>query len=184
MIGNGTPAAPAEAAGTILPAPPQMRELDFLLGTHRCDYIPPPIEKPATVWMTVHKALGGHYYYNSVVFVPGDIHALLVYGWNPVDQTFVGQYHDTWGTTGAVNSPGWQDGHLVFTGSVNQVAAPSATGVAAGVRLALQDDYTIVGDGQFTLVQTFTLPDGTSYQGRYECHRSDDDAATRGDPNH
>lgn len=165
---DSQPRAPRTA---VLPPPPQVRGLDFLLGAYKCAYTPPPGLDPAVVYMTTRRALDGHYYYIDIVIVPGDVHGLLLYGWNPVNGNFIGQYHDNWGSSGTSVSPGWQDGHLIFSGPLIQVIAPSATGVAPGVPMSLKDDYTVPDPGHYIDVQTITLEDGSTGVGSYDCHR-------------
>ncbi|WP_307821561.1 hypothetical protein [Streptomyces coffeae] len=154
-----------------LPAPPQMRDLDFLLGTYTCDYTPPPGGKPAVLGMTTKKAMGGHYYYTDATLEPGKVVGRSSFGWNPVDNTFINQYHDNWGSSGNYSSPGWKNGHLMFKGPLNQVVTPDAGGSTEGIKLGLVDDYQILGPGHFRDNTSFTFPDGTVLRGSYDCHR-------------
>ncbi len=154
-----------------LPAPPQMRDLDFLLGTYTCDYTPPPGGKPAVLRMTTKKAMGGHYYYTDATLEPGKVVGRSSFGWNPVDKTFINQYHDNWGSSGTYTSSGWKNGHLIFKGPLNQVVKPDASGNTEGIKLGLVDDYQILGPGHFKDNTSFTFPDGNVLRGSYDCRR-------------
>ncbi|BCB82754.1 hypothetical protein [Phytohabitans suffuscus] len=166
--GHGRPAP--------VPAPPQVRQMDFLLGKYDCR-LPDDPTGPVQVRWNTRRGLDGHYYYAEVwqffynAAVP-DVHALGVYGWNPVDQRITLQYHDNWGSAGTGSSPGWQDGHLRFAGDLLQVTRPSPTGVTTGIHLRLTDDWVIVSPGHFTVAQVVTLPDGSSVTGAMDCRRA------------
>ncbi len=157
--------------GDPLPAPPQIRALDFLLGSYTCDYTPPPGGRPAVLKLTTKRAMDGHYLYTDATLEPGNVVGRSTFGWNPVDGTFINQYHDNWGSSGSYTSSGWQDGHLVFRGPLTQVITPNATGRTSGVKLNLLDNYQVLGRGHFKNATSFTFPDGSTLQGSYDCHR-------------
>jgi hypothetical protein len=150
-----------------LPAPPQMSALDPLLGKYRCDEKAAPDQR---FYLNTTRGMDGHFQYGDITIQPGDLHAQAVYGWDPVDGVYFSQYHDNWGSHSTTSSPGWKDGHLVFTGDIVQVAAPSATGHAQGAHLQLKDDYTVVRPGYFIAVTTVTF-NGVDYPHTYDCHR-------------
>ncbi|MBB5938681.1 DUF1579 family protein [Streptomyces zagrosensis] len=154
-----------------LPAPPQVRGLDFLLGTFTCDYAPPPGSKPATMTMTTKRAMGGHYYYTDATMQPGDVVGRATFGWDPVAKKFINQYHDNWGSSANYAAGPWKDGHLVFTGRLSQVVKPSPTGETTGVPIDLRDDYQVVNKNHFTNEQRMTFSDGTVLTGSYDCRR-------------
>ncbi|MET7766722.1 hypothetical protein [Streptomyces sp. NPDC005336] len=154
-----------------LPSPPQMRGLDFLLGSYACDYTPPPGGKPAVLHLTTRRAMGGHYFYTDATLEPGNVVGRSSFGWNPVDGTFINQYHDNWGSSGNYTSTGWKDGHLTFKGPLIQVITPHATGKSPGVKLDLVDDYQLLGPGHFKDTTSFTFPDGSTLRGSYDCRR-------------
>jgi len=162
------PSRPADP----LPAPPQMRALDFLLGSYRCDYTPPPGSKAAVMHLTTKRVMGGHYYYTDATLEPGRLVGRSSFGWDPVDGKFIVQYHDNWGSSANYSSPGWRNGHLVFKGPLSQVVTPSATGKTDGVNMDVVDDYQVLGPGHFKDATSFTFPDGTTLRGSYDCHRS------------
>ncbi|MEO5876850.1 MAG: hypothetical protein ABIS86_19900 [Streptosporangiaceae bacterium] len=162
----------AGAQSKALPPPPQVKGLDFLLGSFECAYTPPPGGSPSVTYTKTRRALGGHYYDTEVRIEPGSLRGFASYGWNPVEGTFISQYHDDWGSSANYVSPGWKDGHLVFTGRLLQVITPSATGKAPGVWMDIQEDYHLLGRGHFTSVQTFTLPSGVTLQGTSDCRRA------------
>ncbi|MFT2016581.1 DUF1579 family protein [Streptomyces sp. 796.1] len=154
-----------------LAAPPQVKGLDFLLGTFACSYAPPPGSKPATMTMTTKRAMGGHYYYTDATMQPGDVVGRATFGWDPVAKKFINQYHDNWGSHGNYAAEPWKDGHLVFNGALSQVVKPSPTGETTGVPIDLRDDYQVVNRNHFTNHQTMTFSDGTVLRGSYDCRR-------------
>ncbi|WEV23867.1 DUF1579 family protein [Streptomyces sp. 71268] len=155
-----------------LPAPPQIRGLDFLLGRFTCDYAPPPGSKPATMTMTTKRAMGGHYLYTDATMQPGDVVGRATFGWDPVAKKFINQYHDNWGSNGNYAAAPWKDGHLIFTGSLSQVVKPDPSGETTGVPISLHDDYQVVNKNHFTNHQTMTFSDGTVLKGTYDCRRA------------
>lgn len=163
---------PSRATSTSpLPAPPQIRALDFLLGSYRCDYTPPPGSRAAVMHLTTKRAMGGHYYYTDATLEPGQVVGRSSFGWDPVGGRFIVQYHDNWGSSATYSSPGWRNGHLVFKGPLSQVVTPSATGRTEGVHMDVVDDYQVLGPGHFKDATSFTFPDGTTLRGSYDCRR-------------
>ncbi|MFI0487630.1 DUF1579 family protein [Actinomadura sp. 9N215] len=169
---NAQPSGPAKPRKQELPPPPQVRGLDFTLGTFDCTQ---PGQTKLEVTMAAKRGLGGHYYYSDVTQYMAapypNVYGKGVYGWNPVDGTFIMQYHDNWGSSGTASSPGWQDGHLRFAGNLLQVLNPNPTGTAKGVTLGIKDDYQVIDRNRFTIAQTVTSPDGTSKNGNLDCRR-------------
>jgi hypothetical protein len=156
-----------------LPAPPQMKALDALLGKWKCTITDPPPQpgKETVSYVTTRKALNGHYLYSDVVLNPGNLHGRQVFGWNPVDQNYVRFSYDDWGTSDTSTSPALKDGHLVFSGEVIAVSAPSSTGQAPGAHMKLQDDYTLVRPGYRTVSTTVTLATGQTSKFSGPCTR-------------
>lgn len=155
-----------------LPPPPQLRGLDFMLGTYDCTQ---PGQTKVEVTMSTKRALGGHYYVTSVTQYTAapypDVYGTASYGWSPSCGRFMMQYHDNWGSSGTAFAPGWQDGHLRFAGNLLQVLNPNPTGVARGVQLDITDDRQVVNADHFTFSQTVTTPDGKSKTSRLDCRR-------------
>ena len=149
-----------------LPVPPQMKALEPLLGKWKCDEKAAPDQQ---FIINTTRTLDGHYQNDEVTINPGNVHAIASYGWNPLDQVYFSQYHDNWGSSSSTTSPGWKDGHLIFTGDLIQIAAPSATGHATGAHIKLKDDYTLVRPGYFKDTTTVTF-NGTDYPHSYDCH--------------
>ncbi|MFF7653920.1 hypothetical protein ACFZCY_29515 [Streptomyces sp. NPDC007983] len=163
---------PSRATSTNpLPAPPQMRALDFLLGSYTCAYTPPPGSRAAVMHLTTKRAMGGHYFYTDATLEPGHVVGRSSFGWDPVDGKFIVQYHDNWGSSANYSSPGWRNGHLVFKGPLSQVVTPSAAGKTDGVNMDVVDDYHMLGPGHFKDATSFTFPDGTTLRGSYDCRR-------------
>lgn len=154
-----------------LPPPPQMRSLYAMLGSYRCEDHPSPGITPSVLYVTNTKGLGGHYVDSSVEIRPNVLRGRSTMGWDPVNGRYFSFYADDWGSSYTVTSPGWDNGHLIFTGSIIQVASPSATGHATGIQLGIGNDYQILGPWHFTDAQAITLPDGRTVQHNYDCHR-------------
>jgi len=171
VAGSPVSAAPATHAKPHgkpkLAPPPQMSALDPLLGKYKCDEAAAPDQE---FYLNTTRAMGGHFQYGDITIQPGDLHAMAAYGWDPVNGNYFSQYHDNWGSHSTTTSPGWKDGHLIFTGEIVQVAAPDATGHAQGALLKLKDDYSIVRPGYFKSVTTVTY-NGVDYPHSYDCHR-------------
>jgi hypothetical protein len=172
---SATPAAqsgPGHSANSDpLAPPPQMSSLYPMVGSYKCDDHPSPGVSPSTLYETNTKGLGGHQLVSSVQIRPNVLSGQAVFGWDPVDGRYFGFYDDNWGSSYTETSPGWVNGHLIFTGTIIQVEAPSATGHASGIDLGLENDYQILGPGHFTDSQTITVPGGKSVQHNYDCHR-------------
>lgn len=112
----------ADSGEIVFPvAPPiseRMHDLDFLLGDFRVEYVNLTTEKASTgiaSWNTSPLYGGRFYQMRQIIPVPG-IEATWLFGWSDVDQKFVSYYFDEWGHHGETTSPGWEDGHLKFTG--------------------------------------------------------------------
>lgn len=174
---SASPAGRSEKVRPVpFPAPPQVQAFDFMLGRHVCKRPGEPTG-PVRVRMNVRKEIDGHYYYAEFrqylysETLP-DPHAMGVYGWDPVAGKLILQYHDNWGSYGTGSSPGWQDGHLRFTGQLSQVAAPNPSGVTTGFPIGLADDWQVLAPGHFTFSQTATLPNGGTVTAAFDCVRS------------
>lgn len=157
-----------------LPSPPQMRELDPLLGKWKClktDPPPPAGQEGTVMYLDTRRALNGHYLYSDVTLNPGNLHGRQIFGWNPVDGVFTRYEYDDWGTSDTTTSPSLKDGHLVFAGDVTAVSAPSATGHAQGGHLKIRDDYDLVRPGYRTVSTTVTTSDGVSFHYSGPCYR-------------
>jgi hypothetical protein len=123
--------------------PAQMRELDFLLGRHRCVGRLPADGSPATVmYMHGEPTLDGHYY-NVDFSWPGIMAGRWILGWNPLDGEYNVYFISDSGTQGTAASAGWVDGNLAITGDY--------TVVEKNAHRRLRDVFTRVCDGVFTV---------------------------------
>nr|QFU19824.1 hypothetical protein [Actinomadura sp.] len=156
--------------GTKLPAPPQMRALDFMLGSYKCMDTPPGGGEQIENYITTKRDIGGHYL-DSAMVTPDLVVGRRVFGWNPVDRRFMSEYHDDWGVQGNSYSEGWKNGHLIFTGTVKLVKKPSPTGNAEGVEVNVKDDMVILSRNHYTNTQTTSVPGGISVQHFYDCRK-------------
>ncbi|NGO72956.1 DUF1579 family protein [Streptomyces boncukensis] len=164
-------AEPAAGPRSTLPAPPQMRKLAPLIGSWRCIDNPEPGTPRTVMYVKTQRSMDGHYVTIDAKTASGDLHGRTVWGWNPVDKNYIGQYHDDWGTSSTTTSPGWQDGHLKFKGPLVQVAKPDPAGDAEGAHMDLVDDYTVVGKHHFKVRSTVSLKDGQAWVHDYDCRR-------------
>ncbi|BCB74385.1 hypothetical protein GCM10022251_60070 [Phytohabitans flavus] len=145
------------------PAPEQLHQLDFLLGRFECVFNNVVVDPPTTVvtyWET-RKTLNGHYYEMDITMPTGQFSARWIFGWNDVEAGFLSYYYDDIGSQGTSIAPGWQDGHLVFTGQSNYF----------GHRITNRDDFVIV-DENHVLDTSYVLEDGEwELAGTYDCRR-------------
>lgn len=170
---GATPTAQLRHAATADPLspPPQMRSLYPMLGSYKCDDHPSAGAKPTVLYLTNTKGLGGHYLDSYTEIRPDVLHGRSTIGWDPVSGKYFIFYEDDWGSSYTETSPGWNNGHLIFSGSGDQVISPNSTGSAPGILLDLANDYQILGQGHFTDTQTVTVPGGQSVQHNYDCRR-------------
>jgi Protein of unknown function (DUF1579) len=103
------------------PLAEQMHQLDFLLGYWKCvlTHTSDP-DNPINQIYTIRSTLGGNWYEMHVYQpptpeVPNPTSSRTIMGWNNATSTFVDFYFDSKAGQGTGTSPGWQDGHLVFT---------------------------------------------------------------------
>ncbi|MFH8619911.1 hypothetical protein ACH4E8_33205 [Streptomyces sp. NPDC017979] len=154
-----------------LPAPPQMAELSFLLGSFICTYTPPG-GKEKVIRMATKRSLNGHYY-DALATIPDDnLRSRQVFGWNPGSGEYVLQFHDDWGSVGTAASPPKRDGAYVFKGTYSLVEKPSADGRAKAHEAQVVDVITPGPNGSYTDVQTLTFPASNfTFQLSYACKR-------------
>ncbi|MEU1791951.1 hypothetical protein ABZ553_39985 [Streptomyces sparsogenes] len=163
-----------DSAGTVksgpapLPAPPQMREIDFLLGKYTCTYDVPGQDRKKTFYAHTTRKLGGHYYETETLIPQDNLRGRQTFGWNPVDGKYFTQFHDDWGSSGTTESPGAEDGVFTFTGAYLLVRKPAADGHAVGDRATVKDEIKQLGPGHYQDVQTLTF-DNFTFSLSYDC---------------
>ncbi|MEV8441836.1 hypothetical protein AB0425_31015 [Actinosynnema sp. NPDC051121] len=153
-------------------APPEMRQLDFLLGSWRCTFsVPVPGGGPSTtgeVVSTVKPVLGGQWYEWNALTVPTETSPepkasrWLFGGWNATEGTFTAFYLDDRGHRGVSTSPGARDGHVVFSGPFTTPRGP-ATYV---------DDFQPQGRNRFTDTISVKTGDQVTPGGSVDCRRT------------
>jgi len=146
------------------PAPAErLHDLDFLLGDFRVRYVNLTTPRPTTGearWDTRVVNGGHHYEMTQTISVPG-ITAKWIFGWDQLADEFVSFYYDDWGNYSTATSPGWQDGHLRFSGEC----------LAFGGRYRFQEDLQVVGENHYRKIGFLWL-DGKCVQGDLiNCHR-------------
>ncbi|NLU76576.1 DUF1579 family protein [Streptomyces sp. HNM0575] len=106
----------SETTSVLRPPSERMRELDFLLGHHRCvGRAPEDGSAPTVMYMHGRPTLGGHYY--NVDFTwPGVMSGRWIFGWNPVDEEYNVYYLADSGTQGTAASAGWSGDEFQITG--------------------------------------------------------------------
>jgi hypothetical protein len=120
----------------------EMQQLDFLLGKMISNF-----NTGVRFEAITQPIMGGHYYQMNLQAFHKDgtpkLEGIWIIGWSEVDKYFESHYVDSLGTMGTSTSPGWQDGHLSFTGShvVGEV----------GVRTMTRDFYTPIDEDHFRL---------------------------------
>jgi hypothetical protein len=137
----------AAPAGNSDPAPAQMKELDFILGSYRCvvtNTVPgQPVSQDVFEYVAT-PVLGGHWYEMDGEQLPSKslpetIHFRWVYGWNPVTSTFTEYYYDDHSGEAVQTSPGWKDGTIDFTGPY----------YLYGGTVTFRDVYTVVSQNEY-----------------------------------
>uniref|UniRef100_UPI0013F178B4 hypothetical protein n=1 Tax=Actinomadura roseirufa TaxID=2094049 RepID=UPI0013F178B4 len=163
------PAPPSPSAKPLSP-PPQMRELDFMLGSFKCLDTPSTGQEPFYDYITTRRSMGGHYY-ESVMWTPGVIRAQRTWGWDPVGRKYLSQYRDDWGVAATSTAGPVKDGRLVSTGPVTLVIKPSPTGEAEGIKADVKEEIRALGRDHHTNVQSTTFPNGFVVTHTLDCHR-------------
>lgn len=133
-------AAPGNAASETFPAlgddlaavnhstnavPPQMSQLDFLLGNWKCVVTTQGHGQPTmtnTTYLSARSILGGHWLEVRSLQLPSTsnpqrVVARQVYGWDPAAQQFTTYYFDDADGQGTGSAPQVTTGHAVFTGT-------------------------------------------------------------------
>jgi hypothetical protein len=148
-----TDATAAEAAfrpkSDAPPAPPQLAELNFLLGTYKCVVTAVAPGEPPTsviVWMRTKPILSGHYYemeyiQEAIPGVIGKVTGKWVWGYTPSDSTYSAYYYDDHDNKGTAFSSGRNaEGKFEFVGDYT-VLGDVGTG---------HDIFTVVNSRRFT----------------------------------
>jgi uncharacterized protein DUF1579 len=138
-------------------AVPEMRALDLLLGTWRCDSVVyPPGRGPSEVVLRgiLAPVLGGAWYQWNFTQEPNDVveppmSGRYTFGWNPAISRYVAIYYDDRGNylLQTTSTPGWVDGHLRFYGT---------TTLAGEGEVQFMDDITSRRPGHFRNEVTIT----------------------------
>jgi len=127
---------------TTLPAPVQLHQLDFLLGKIRCTF-----NTGTKVSATTQPILDGHYYQMDLTaenaFGTPKLTGRWVLGWSSIDTSFFSYYYDNAQIQGTATSAGWQNDHLVLTGTY-KLGEYGKDGV-------IRDDFTRIGDNHFRI---------------------------------
>jgi hypothetical protein len=122
-------------------APERMRDLDFMLGDFRVEYTNLTTNPPTTgtaQWSAgpTHR---GHFVEMLQDLPAHDITSRWIFGFNQRDDEFFSLYQDDWGNYARPTSPGWQDGHLRFTGDC----------FGFGMYIVTQEDFEIVDENHY-----------------------------------
>jgi len=176
-------AKPAEQAGlsqtdsahVLNPAPHQMAQLNFLLGSFRCLTPPVPGVGRLTMYETTSKILDGNYY-QMIIKIPLSGTVALggywIFGWDALDHNYTAQYFDNMGTMGTTTSPGWQNGHFKFTGQyIDVLKAGGVSGLGKGWHITSQDDLAITGPGRYSDSSTYVQGGHWKSAGVTDCQK-------------
>ncbi|SEP53557.1 DUF1579 family protein [Amycolatopsis saalfeldensis] len=102
--------------------PDQMKELDFLLGTWKCDAEVSMQGLPAKSQMVgvIHPIHDGKWYQWDIQSLARAGRTTWVAGWNPAASNFQVYFYDNHGLHGSEASVGssWESGKLKFTGTM------------------------------------------------------------------
>ena len=126
------------------PVAKRMHDLEFLLGSFRCEWTIVMDTPPRTgvVMWSAERILGGHYVQQvQRMDGPPRLNGHWVFGWNQVQNNFNGYYYDDWGNQGYTTSPGWEeDLRLKFTGEYT----------AFGKMHTFREEFEVVDQDHFT----------------------------------
>ncbi|MGW0910047.1 DUF1579 family protein [Streptomyces sp. NPDC002853] len=143
-----------------VPAPEQMHELDFMLGTMSC-----VLNTGTKITGEIKPVLSGHYYEFELTAnrTNGEqLSGRWLLGWNSTDAVFTSYYYDDTGMQGFSTAPGWQDGELPFQG--RYTLADSHVEVRTVFRRVDEDNFVIhesmLKNGEWVLLDT------------QDCHRT------------
>lgn len=150
---------PASAGIT---TPPQLHQLDFMLGTLNCTF-----NTGVTMRAHLHPTLGGAYYQFDYISHEADgkfrMAGRWIIGWSTPDNAFEGYYVDTGGNQGTQSATGVVDGKLSFVGPVV---------LSDKVKLLAKDDYQIVGPNHFTVTSYVQIKGAWTFADSQDCYRS------------
>lgn len=142
------------------PAPEQMHDLDFMVGSIDC-----LLNTGTMMKGEIRPVLRGHYleFRMTVDRENGQqMNGTFVIGWNAADQVFSSYYYDDEGMQGSATATGWRDGVLTFQGRYTSV----------GEYIELRSVFERVGPDHFT-VRELLLDDGEwKLLDIQDCHRS------------
>src|SRR5262249_41174121 len=98
------------------PAPPRMRDLDFLLGECKREYTntTPDPATPGFAYWTTAALCHGHFYEMTQKLPEFDINGKWIFGWDEEEEKFVGFYYDDYGNLLQPSSTGFDDGRIAF----------------------------------------------------------------------
>jgi len=151
-------------------AAPEMRALDLLLGTWRCDsVVHRPGRRPSEVILrgTLAPVLGGAWYQWNFTQEPNDVvqppmSGRYTFGWNAATSRYVAIYYDDRGNymLQTTSTSGWVDGHLRFHGMTTLVDEGE---------VQFTDDITSRGPGHFRNEVTITSHGETRLHATLDC---------------
>lgn len=153
------------STATAKPAPSQLQQLDFLLGKTSCT-----LTTGTKISASTKPILDGHYYQMDLTaqsqggFGYSNLTGQWVLGWNSIDSTFISYYYDDAQIQGTSTSPGWQNGHLVFTG----------TYALSTIRknAAVQDEFTKMSADHFMIHESIQKDGKWQPLDTQDCYRS------------
>ncbi len=161
---QSAPGAAAQSDGIPASArittPPQLHQLDFMLGTIDCTF-----NTGVTMRAHLRPTLGGAYYeFDYVSHTPTGAFRMAgrwIIGWSTPDNAFEGYYVDTGGNQGTQSASGVAGGKLSFVGPVV---------LSDKVKLLARDDYQIVGPDHFTVTSSVQIKGQWVFADSQDCH--------------
>lgn len=152
--------AGAPTGATTMTSADAMHQLDFLLGTMNCDFSTGSQLRTVTT-----RTLGGTFDQIDMTQKRDGkvvLHGRWFIGWSASASQFVSYYFDDVDNHGSSISPGFQEGHLVFTGTYT-FGANGTTGV--------RDDFTVADRDHFQIEESVGGPDEWKPLDTQVCHR-------------
>jgi hypothetical protein len=165
-ITGGSAAAWPEGGSPKPPAvtpPPQLRQLDFLLGDLRCLY-----DSGTTLRSRNTTILGGTYLQMNMhaekALGNRTINGRWILGWDQHRSQFSTYYYDDNLNQGTSTSPGWQNGEFTLIGSYVLAEVP--------VPITVKDVFKPITANHFTIVESAEVNGAWQVLNTQDCVRS------------
>jgi hypothetical protein len=164
---GNTDAAPPEQPVNARRVPAERQhDLDFLLGSFRCEFKGNPQVGDSIIYMRTRPTLDGHFYQIDITQVKPnqpDLHGRWVLGWSEAEAQFVSYYYDENVMHGSSFSPGREGNEMTFTGTYF---------LASKGVVAVRDEFLVHDDNHFEINEYVKIGDEDwKYFDHQDCRR-------------